>query len=68
MICFLVIFSTYTMKVHLPRKVKKVSQAGVKISRSTVNWTMPALDMSNTSKDLNLDIKFKPKKGIVYEN
>ncbi len=58
--------STYTMKIHVPGKVKKVSQSGAKFKGSTVTWTMPALDMYDTSKDLNLDIKFKPKKGIRY--
>ena len=58
--------STYTMKIHVPGKVKKVSQAGAKFKGSTVTWTMPALDLNDTSKDLNLDIKFKPRKGIKY--
>ena len=60
--------STYTMKIHVPGKVKKVSQDGAKFDGSTVTWTMSALDMYDTTKDLNLDIKFKPKKGMIYEN
>jgi len=59
--------STYTMKIHVPGKVKKVSQDGAKFDGSTVTWTMPALDMYDTTKDLNLDIKFKPKKGMIYK-
>ncbi len=58
--------STYTLTVHVPGKVKKVSNSGAQFKGSTVTWTMSAMDMYDVEKDLNLDIKFKPKKGIKY--
>ena len=58
--------STYTLTIHVPGKVKKVSKDGASFKGSTVTWTMPALDMYDTTKDLNLDIAYKPKKKIKY--
>lgn len=58
--------SDYKTIIHVPGKVKGVNQAGATYKGSTVTWTIPYADLYDPKKDLDLRIKFKPKKKIKY--
>lgn len=56
----------YKTIIHVPGKVKGVNQSAATYKGSTVTWTIPYKDLYDPSKDLDLRIKFKPKKKIKY--
>ncbi len=58
--------SNYKTIIHVPGKVKGVSQNAATYKGSTVTWEIPYNDLYDTSKDLDIRIKFKPKKKIKY--
>lgn len=56
----------YKTVIHVPGKVKSVNQKNATYKGSIVTWTVPYDDMYDASKNLDLEIKFKPKKRVIY--
>ncbi len=52
----------YTTTIHLPGKVKGVSQKNATYKGSTVTWTLPFDAMYDKNANLDLEVKFKGKK------